>query len=50
MPIAAADAALAVAAPAELIGQSRCELRLPLPDGFVAEDDAAEEEHLNQVP
>jgi hypothetical protein len=29
--------------------QNRCRLRLPLPDGFVAEDDAADEEHLNHV-
>src|SRR3982751_1695401 len=49
MPVAAAGTALAVTAPAEFVAQQRRELGLPLADRFVAEDDAALEEHLGQI-
>src|SRR3712207_1662204 len=50
VPVPATGAALAVPPPAEFAGQDRRELRLPVPHGLVAEHDAAEEEHLAEVP
>jgi hypothetical protein len=41
--------ASAVPPPAELVGQLRRELRLPVPNGFVAEDDATDQEHLGPI-
>ena len=49
MPLAASGAALAMSPATEFVGQDRRELRLPFADRFVAEDDAADEEHLAQV-
>src|SRR5919202_227145 len=45
-PGTASGSALAAAALPEFSGQDRGELRLPLTDRFVAEDNAAKEEHL----
>src|SRR3954447_24755309 len=48
VPAAPAGPAPAVPALAECVSEERRELRLPLPHRFVAEHDAAEEEHLDQ--
>src|SRR3954471_2722327 len=45
-----AAARLAAPAPPQLPGQGGGELRLPLPHRLVAEHEAADEEHLGQVP
>ena len=49
VPVAAAGTALAVPAPPEFVGQDRRELGFPVPHRFVAEHDAALEEHLAKV-
>src|SRR5919202_1523216 len=49
MPVPTTGAAPTAPALAELVGQQWRELRLPLADCFVTEDDAADQEHLGQV-
>src|SRR3954447_26214674 len=49
VPAAAAGTALAMPALAEFAREQRCELRLPLADGLVANHDAEEEEYLAQT-
>src|SRR5689334_25000130 len=49
MPGPSPASALAGAVLAEFRGQDGCELRLPLADGFVTEDDAALQEHLAEI-
>src|SRR5829696_6361029 len=39
----------AASAPAQIVGQGRRELGLPVPDGLIAEHDATHGEHLGQV-
>src|SRR5688572_30539163 len=41
---------LAAPASAQLLGQGRRELGLPLPNGLMTEHDAAHGEHLGQIP
>ena len=49
MPVVAAGTAFAVPASPEFAGQDACELRFPVPDRLVAEDDATLEEHLAEI-
>lgn len=49
IPRAPSGPALSTAALPEFSGQDGSDLRLPLADGFVAEDDAALQEHLAEV-
>ncbi len=49
VPASATGATLAAPAPTKLLHQHRCELRLPGAGGFMAEHEAALEEHLGQV-
>jgi len=49
VPVAAPGSAPAMPAPAKLAGQCWRELRLPVSDSFMAEDDPTLDEHLGQV-
>jgi hypothetical protein len=40
----------ALSSPPEILGQSRRELGLPITDRLVAEHEAADQEHLGQIP
>src|SRR5712675_1232143 len=45
----ATDTDTAASAPAKVLDEQRCELRLPVPDRLMAEFNATEEKHLREI-